>query len=277
MNDSNIKSKKSKPENPKNEENKSSNLTKSNSEPIYNQNQKKKNQNNNSVNEDINSDNKNYNQNHLNKNKNPDIEKKQSKETKIENTPVTKILGQIHNTYIIVEAYEGMYIIDQHAAHERIFYERFYNKFNNDQIISQPLLVPIQLELTLSEIELIKKYKNKLKNLGIILENFGGNSFLIQEVPSIIKKRSSKEVVKEIIDNILNKGEALERAELIDEIITYMSCRTAVKAGDKLENIEIKKMIKELFSTSNPYRCPHGRPAFINLDKNDLEKGLGRK
>ncbi|MFW5998325.1 MAG: DNA mismatch repair endonuclease MutL [Bacillota bacterium] len=203
--------------------------------------------------------------------------KNQEEQDTFTNKKINKILGQLHNTYIIIEAEDGMYIVDQHAAHERILYEEFQKKYNQETIRPQPLLVPINLELSPPETEIIQKYRTQLKDMGFILEDFGSNSFLIQEVPALIKQKSGKKVIKEMIDNLLDKGETLKRAEMIDGIITYMSCRTAVKAGDKLELPEMKNIIDDLFSTSNPSRCPHGRPALIHMNNNELEKGLGRK
>lgn len=222
----------------------------------------------------------NNNDNNTCQDKNSHIqEPKTSNKTEIfAGTKVNKILGQIHNNYIILEAEDGMYIVDQHAAHERILYEKFFNKFKEKSVNSQPLLVPINLELTPPETELINKYESQLEKLGFVLDDFGNNSFLVREVPTtIIKHRSGKEVIKEIIDNLLKKGETLKIPEMIEEMITYMSCRTAVKAGDKLELQEMKTLINNLFKTSNPYRCPHGRPVLIHMNKNDLEKGVGRK
>lgn len=186
------------------------------------------------------------------------------------------ILGQLHNTYLIVGTRDGMYIIDQHAAHERILYEKLMEKYNKQQVISQPLLTPVKLELTLEEVEIIKHYNSQLQKLGIKLESFGHKTYIIREVPVIIKKRAGKRVINELIDNLLEKGTTLKQGELIEEIIIYMSCRGAVKAGQKLDYREYRELIKNLFNTENPYRCPHGRPTLMELEISELEKELGR-
>ncbi|MFW5984969.1 MAG: DNA mismatch repair endonuclease MutL [Halanaerobiaceae bacterium] len=190
--------------------------------------------------------------------------------------PFRKILGQVEETYLVVEGKDGLYIVDQHAAEERIIYEKLNKKYNNSEVSSQALLVPVNLELTPGEIEILNKYKSELEELGFKIDSFGGQSVIIQEVPALIKKRSHKEVVREIIDNLLQKGEALSPAEMIEEIITYMSCRMAVKAGENLQPVLQKQIVKDLFATENPYRCPHGRPAILHLDSKELKKGLGR-
>ncbi len=190
---------------------------------------------------------------------------------------LNKILGHLHKTYILIETSKGLYIVDQHAAHERIIYEKLFNKYNQQEVTSQPLLVPLKLELSLPEVEIVKKYDTQLNELGIKMENFGGNTFIIQEVPAIIKNRSNKEVIKEIIDNLLDQGKSLNSAELIEEIIIYMSCRSAVKAGEALDKREMKNLIKNLFQTESPGQCPHKRPTMIHLDISELESEIGRK
>ena len=203
---------------------------------------------------------------------------KKIEQAEAKTTPsVQKILGQImNNTYIIAEATDGLYIIDQHNAHEQILYESYYHKYKNKRVISQPLLIPITIELTLPEKELINKYRAELNQLGIKLENFGGSSIIIQEVPVIMKKRPSKQVIEELLDNLLEQGKTLNQAEIIKEMITFMSCRSAIKAGKELEQQEIRKLVDDLFKSANPFRCPHGRPIIVHLTGDDINKGLGR-
>ncbi|MFW6381445.1 MAG: DNA mismatch repair endonuclease MutL [Bacillota bacterium] len=193
-----------------------------------------------------------------------------------EGIPIRKILGQLHNTYIITEVKDGMYIIDQHTAGERIIFDQLREKYNNSQVGSQQLLVPVNIELTVGEMEVIDKYQEEINRLGLGIEKFGNSSIVVREVPVIMKKRSSKNVVKELIDNFIKKGQSLKPAELIREIILYMGCHHAVKAGDRLARQEMKQLIKDLFATSNPYRCPHGRPIILHFSNHDLERGMGR-
>lgn len=202
-------------------------------------------------------------------------EKKQY--TKNNQLQIDKIMGQIDNTYILAEADDGLLIIDQHNAHERILYDKLFKKYNKKNVKTQGLLVPININATLTEMEVINKYKNELDKLGIKIENFGGNSIVVQEIPVLFKKRSAEKVIKEIIDNLIDEGKVLSQSEIIQQIITYMACRGAVKAGNYLDKKEIKKLVEDLNKTSNPYRCPHGRPIVIHLSKDDIEKGMGRK
>ncbi|ACL69916.1 DNA mismatch repair endonuclease MutL [Halothermothrix orenii] len=191
--------------------------------------------------------------------------------------PIKRVLGQIKNTYIIAEGRDGLYIIDQHNAHERILYQSFIEKYNNSEIVSQPLVVPVNIETTAPEAEVLKSYLPQLEKMGFKLEVFGINSFIVREVPSLIKKRSNKRVVREVIDKLLEHDKAMKPSELINEIISYMSCRGAIKAGEYLDKKEAEQIIEGLFKTDNPYRCPHGRPIIIHITEDDINKGMGRK
>lgn len=214
----------------------------------------------------------------LSTNHNVDKIKKSSKNNKYqeEERPVQRLYGQMDNTYLIAEGKDGLYIIDQHNAHERVRYERLKDEYNKKRIAAQTLLVPISLEVTLQEKELINEYKDDLAKLGFLLEEFGGNSFLVQEAPSLLKKASIKQVIRELIDKIITSGKTMEQAEMVDRIITFIACRGAIKAGKKLAREEMEELINSLFKTSNPHRCPHGRPVILHIDDEEIQKGMGR-
>ena len=192
------------------------------------------------------------------------------------NFNIHKILGQIYSTYIVAAGSDGLMIIDQHNAHERILFDRFYHKFKKNNTVTKQLLTPLTLELTVSEMEIVNKNMKQLKELGFMLESFGGNSFVIREVPDLIRDRSPREIVKEIIDTLIKEGEVNNRADLVEEIIQYMACRSAVKAEERLSPEEMDSLVSDLMKVDNPYRCPHGRPIIMRLSKRDLEKGVGR-
>ncbi|NLM97681.1 MAG: DNA mismatch repair endonuclease MutL [Halanaerobiaceae bacterium] len=189
---------------------------------------------------------------------------------------IKKILGQIENTYIVAEGTDGLYLIDQHNAHERILYEENYKKFKEKSIVSQSLLVPVNVELTLEEKEILIKYIENLKDLGFTLEEFGINSFIITELPLIIKELPGRVIVRDLIDNIIKNGKTLNQAEMINNMLTYMSCRAAIKAGKHLETIEMEELLINLFRTDNPHRCPHGRPIIVHLSSEEIARSMGR-
>lgn len=190
--------------------------------------------------------------------------------------PIKKILGQIKATYIVAEGVDGLYLIDQHNGHERVNYEKIYNQYNEKEIKSQSMIIPVTIDLTLPEIEVLNRYLDDLVKLGLKIESFGGNSYLIQEIPVFLKNRPIKELLREIIDTLLEEGKTKSKAEIIDNTIACISCRSAIKAGSKMEINEMEKLISELFKTQNPYRCPHGRPILIHLTDQEINKGLGR-
>lgn len=205
-------------------------------------------------------------------------EKQENKENKTEMLPerIKRILGQIENTYIVAEGIDGLYLIDQHNAHERILYENNCEKYKEQDIITQPLLVPVNIELTLEEKEIINKYTGDLKSLGFKIEGFGTNSFIITEVPLIIRNLSSRIIVRDLIDNIIDNGKTLNQAEMVNSMLTYMSCRAAIKAGKHLETIEMENLLIDLFKTDNPNRCPHGRPIIVHLSSEEIARSMGR-
>ena len=219
-------------------------------------------------------DNNNIVKENNNNNNNKNLNKKMSNN----NFPdsIKKIFGQINNTYILVEGMEGLYIIDQHNAHERVLYENYYYKYNNQEIITQSLLVPVTIEVSLAEKELIDKYTDQLTNVGIKIEPFGGSSFIITEIPNFIKNVPAKNIIRDIIDNLSENGKTMQQAEMIDTIITYMSCRGAIKAGKHLDQMEMEKLVIDLFSRENIYRCPHGRPIIVHMSNNEIDKSMGR-
>ena len=221
---------------------------------------------------DINNENKKQNKNITNKNKsNNNKVYYENKKINIKN-----VFGQIFYSYILVESDNDLYIIDQHNAHERILYDKFYNKYKNNNTISQKLLTPVSLELTPGEIEILRKNMDSLNKIGFELESFGGNSILIQSVPEIIAEKSIKNELRDMIDKFINEQSVNNNAELIKDIIEFMACRSAIKADRNLKQEEINKLVYDLFKTQNPYRCPHGRPILIKMSREDIDKGVGR-
>ncbi|MGM0438077.1 MAG: DNA mismatch repair endonuclease MutL [Bacillota bacterium] len=202
--------------------------------------------------------------------------KKPIKSNKTNNFNIKEIYGQIFYSYILVEVEDNLYIIDQHNAHERILYDNFYQKFKNNNNISQKLLTPVNLELTPAEVEILKNNEDKIKNLGFEFEYFGGNSILIQSMPEIISQKSIKNELREIIDKLINEKSINSGADLIDEMIEFMACRSAIKADEKINKKEMENIVVDLFESSNPFRCPHGRPILIKMSREDIDRGVGR-
>lgn len=184
------------------------------------------------------------------------------------------IIGQLHFTYIIAEGEDELYIIDQHAAHERIFYEKYINEFNNTGIFSQSLAVPVVIDLSISEKQLIFDNIDLFNKFGFEIEDFGGNSISIRGIPVIYGNPDTKELFTEIL-SILNNIEN-EKINIIDKTLYTLACKSAIKAGDKLNYKEMFELVDKLRYCDNPFNCPHGRPTIIKMTINDLEKKFKR-
>ncbi|EYE88212.1 hypothetical protein Q428_09275 [Fervidicella metallireducens AeB] len=184
------------------------------------------------------------------------------------------IVGQIHFTYIVAEGQEEMYLIDQHAAHERILYEQYVKQYSVNSMQTQNLLVPMVLDLSLSENQIVLDNKNVFIKLGYDIEEFGGNTISIRAVPVILGNPSSKDLFFDIL-NQLNENRR-DSPSTVEKILYTMACKGAVKAGDKLSFKEMNSLIEQLRYCENPYTCPHGRPTIIKMTYLELEKKFKR-
>jgi len=187
-----------------------------------------------------------------------------------------KFLGQIFNSYLLIETDQGLKIVDQHNAQERILYEKFYAEFNNKDQASQSLLLPVKIELSAEEREIVRQYEAEIREIGIDFSDFGNNTILIQEVPVLLKNKSTRNIIEELIAELAEAGKAKSAAEIQKTMLEYLACRSSIKAGQPLTKRESIQLIKDLYKTENPYRCPHSRPVMINISREEIEKGLGR-
>ena len=188
-----------------------------------------------------------------------------------------KIIGQLFNTYWLVEYKKELYIIDQHAAHEKVLYERLMAAAKNKAFHSQQLMPPLVLTLTLKEQEVIKKHEDVLKELGYEFEHFGGNEYSIRAVPADLYSLSEKALLWEFIDELAEEaiGNIGSSASILEKIAS-ISCKAAVKANHAMTYDEALSLIKELLTLENPYNCPHGRPVIVSISQYELEKKFKR-
>ncbi|MFW5749485.1 MAG: DNA mismatch repair endonuclease MutL [Halanaerobium sp.] len=187
-----------------------------------------------------------------------------------------KFLGQIFNSYLLIETDQGLKIVDQHNAQERILYEKFYEEFNQKDKASQSLLLPVKIELSAEEREIVRQYEDQIREIGIDFSDFGSNTILIQEVPVLLKNKPTGNIIEELIAELAEAGKAKSAAEIQKTMLEYLACRSSIKAGQPLTKKESIQLIKDLYRTENPYRCPHSRPIMINISREEIEKGLGR-
>ncbi|WP_053957291.1 DNA mismatch repair endonuclease MutL [Inediibacterium massiliense] len=185
-----------------------------------------------------------------------------------------QIIGQIFNTYLIGQDGENMYLIDQHAAHERIMYEYLTNHYKNQSIASQNLLVPIVLELSYIEYERVKNNIDFFTSLGFDIDEFGVNTFMIRSVPMLFGEPEAKKFFMEALDHL--KDSIQNSYDMKVEKIISMSCKKAIKAHDKLDALEIDSLMKQLSELENPYTCPHGRPVIVKMTQYEIERKFKR-
>jgi DNA mismatch repair protein MutL len=187
-----------------------------------------------------------------------------------------RIIGQLHNTYIVCEADAGMILIDQHAAHERILFERFNQRAADAPKAAQRLLVPESIELGYREAGVLEKIIPDLASLGLDIEPFGGNTFVIKSIPSQLAERDVKPLVVGIVEKIVEIGFSSGLAEVLAECRMVMACHGAIRANQALSEAQIKGLLAQLDDCQNPSHCPHGRPTWIRWDIQTLERSFKR-
>lgn len=186
-----------------------------------------------------------------------------------------RVIGQLFDTYWLVEFDNSLYIIDQHAAHEKVLYERTLSSLRTKEFTSQAIYPPILLTLNMQEESLLKKYLPYFQELGYEIEHFGGKEYSVTAVPANLFGLDGQDLVIEILDGLAN-FHGKETPQMVTEKIASMSCKAAVKGNQSLSRPELEALIGELLSLENPYHCPHGRPTIISMSKYELEKKFKR-
>ena len=187
-----------------------------------------------------------------------------------------EVIGQVLGTYIVCQNDSGMYLIDQHAAQERINYEKVTEYFEKKELNLIGMLIPISIELSSSDFITIKNHMDILNNLGIVVEEFGINTFVVKEHPSWLKEGHEEEVIRNIFDEIINNGDRFDPIRFNNRIIATIACKMSVRANTKLSIEAMEEIIKELILCKNPYNCAHGRPSIVKFSTYDLEKMFKR-
>ncbi|MBQ3583478.1 MAG: hypothetical protein IJA27_02055 [Lachnospiraceae bacterium] len=186
-----------------------------------------------------------------------------------------KVIGQLFDTYWLVEYDKNLYIIDQHAAHEKVLYEKTMQQFREKEFTSQQLNPPIILTLTMAEAELLERFMPNFNELGYEIEPFGGKEYAVRAVPDNLYAIGKEELLMSLIDNLSEHSQEL-KTELITEKIASMSCKAAVKGNNSMSYAEANALIEQLLKLENPYHCPHGRPTIISMSKYEIEKKFKR-
>lgn len=190
--------------------------------------------------------------------------------------PELSWIGQLHGTYILAQGEDGLYLIDQHAAHERINYEYYLRKFAEPPKLSQALLVPITLEFTAGEAEIVRSRLDAFAAAGVELEPFGLNAFLVRAYPEWLPQGSEKEIIEEMAEWILAEKKSIDIGKLREKAAIMTACRASIKANDRMTREEGEALIARLAACGQPYTCPHGRPIVVHISTYQLEKMFKR-
>lgn len=187
-----------------------------------------------------------------------------------------RLIGQAFDTYWLVEFQEQLYIIDQHAAHERVLYEQTMERLQTHSVCSQIIAPPMILTLDMKEAHILESHLEQFEKVGFEIEPFGQNSFAVRSVPANLSKVAKKDLLLQILDGLADDMERKVAPEIIEEKIASMSCKAAVKGHDRMSFPEVEALMDQLLTLKNPYHCPHGRPTLITMSKRELEKKFKR-
>lgn len=187
-----------------------------------------------------------------------------------------RIIGQVFETYWLFEYKDNLYMIDQHAAHEKVNYERFLKRYRNREMMTQSINPPLIAQLTSSEAELFRLYAPFFKDLGFVIEPFGGSDYAIREIPlDLYGSTNARELFLAVLDE-LSEESGMTDPKVITDKIASMACKASVKGSTLMHEEEIEALLDELLTLENPYNCPHGRPTIITMSKYELDKRFQR-
>ncbi len=190
-----------------------------------------------------------------------------------------RVLAQLHDTYLLVETAAGLEIVDQHIAHERVLYERLRREFAQGGIVRQLFLLPARIELPFEAAAVVTAGLERLSRAGVVLEEFGGGTFLLREYPQVLADDQTPRGFQDVLDalvELLREERDVEDA-LFDGILTELSCAAAIKAGDRIPLLAAQALVDQLMQEDDPYSCPHGRPIVFSLEREELDRRFGRR
>jgi DNA mismatch repair protein MutL len=191
--------------------------------------------------------------------------------------PLGLARAQLHETYIVAQTEDGIVIVDQHAAHERLVYERMKQAMANGGIARQPLLIPEVVDLDPAEAERVVSRSDELAELGLVVESFGPDAVIVREVPAMLEKLDLRGLLRDLADDIAETGSALSLKERLEEVAGTLACHTSVRAGRRLNAEEMNALLREMEATPHSGQCNHGRPTYVELKLSDIERLFGRR
>jgi len=185
--------------------------------------------------------------------------------------------AQLHETYVVAQTADGIVIVDQHAAHERLVYERMKKALADGGVARQPLLIPEVVEMDPSEVTRVSARAAELAELGLVIEEFGPDALVVREIPAMLDKLDVKGLIRDLADEIAETGNALSLKERLEEVAGTLACHTSVRAGRRLNAEEMNALLREMEATPHSGQCNHGRPTYVELKLADIEKLFGRR
>ncbi len=185
-------------------------------------------------------------------------------------------LAQVHDSFIIAQSREGMAIIDQHAAHERVLFEKLQDQYGAGNVAGQHLLIPVQVELGTAEQQHIAEHLPELDRLGLAVEDYGNGIFMIKTVPSLLAGADPKQLLLDILDELRTQGQSGRMDKLRDDLFSVMACHPAIKVNRHLDRREMEVLIADLFKCRMPHTCPHGRPTIVRFSMDEIKKMFKR-
>ncbi len=183
---------------------------------------------------------------------------------------------QVHNTYLVVETSDGMLVIDQHALHERVLYEEIKERVRQGSLDVQPMLIPEPVELSAEQATLILEHRQDLDELGLGIEDFGGNTVIVTRYPALLGRRPPAEILKRVIDHLTSQDRLPTREQLLSDLMSLMACHAAVRSGDPLTPEEIAALVEMRHLSNDTHHCPHGRPTALLFTRHELDRQFRR-
>jgi DNA mismatch repair protein MutL len=191
--------------------------------------------------------------------------------------PLGVARAQLHETYVVAQTGDGIVIVDQHAAHERLVYERMKKALSNGGVARQPLLIPEVVEMDPTEVTRLMSRADELGELGLMIDSFGPDAVMVREVPAMLGKLDIKGLMRDLADEIAESGNALSLKERLEEVSGTLACHMSVRAGRRLNAEEMNALLREMEATPHSGQCNHGRPTYVELKLSDIEKLFGRR
>jgi DNA mismatch repair protein MutL len=191
--------------------------------------------------------------------------------------PLGAARAQVHETYIVAQTRDGVVIVDQHAAHERLVYERMKAEMAEGGVARQALLLPEVVELDPAEAERVAARADELAALGLVVEPFGPGAVLVREVPALLGETDAAGLIRDIADDLAENGQALALKERLEEVCSTMACHGSVRAGRRLAAAEMNALLRQMEATPHSGQCNHGRPTYVELKLADIERLFGRR